>query len=82
MAAPASDRTSPRATAGAPPDAALRALRRHGRARRSSAGAPRGACGDATIYALDVMPQSWVWMQVAIVVFVVIGMIVAITKLA
>jgi len=28
------------------------------------------------------MPQTWIWMQVAIVVFVVIGMIVAITKLA
>jgi hypothetical protein len=28
------------------------------------------------------MPQTWVWMQIAIVVFVVIGMIVAITKLA
>ena len=28
------------------------------------------------------MPRTWVWMQIAIVVFVVIGMIVAITKLA
>ena len=34
------------------------------------------------IYALGGMPQSWVWMQIAIVVFVLIGMIVAITKLA
>lgn len=31
---------------------------------------------------LGEMPQTWIWMQVAIVVFVVIGMIVAITKLA
>jgi hypothetical protein len=28
------------------------------------------------------MPPTWIWMQVAIVVFVLIGMIVAITKLA
>jgi hypothetical protein len=28
------------------------------------------------------MSPSWIWMQVAIVVFVAIGMIVAITKLA
>jgi hypothetical protein len=28
------------------------------------------------------MSPTWVWMQIAIVVFVVIGMIVAITKLA
>jgi hypothetical protein len=31
---------------------------------------------------LPAMPQTWIWMQIAIVVFVVIGMIVAITKLA
>jgi len=28
------------------------------------------------------MPSNWIWMQVAIVVFVVIGMIIAITRLA
>ncbi len=28
------------------------------------------------------MSPTWIWMQVAIVVFVVIGMIIAITKLA
>jgi len=28
------------------------------------------------------MSPTWIWMQIAIVVFVVIGMIVAITKLA
>jgi hypothetical protein len=28
------------------------------------------------------MPRTWIWMQIAIVVFVLIGMIVAITKLA
>jgi hypothetical protein len=28
------------------------------------------------------MPQTWIWMQIVIVVFVVIGMVVAITKLA
>jgi hypothetical protein len=28
------------------------------------------------------MPANWIWMQVAIVVFVLIGMIIAITKLA
>lgn len=30
----------------------------------------------------DAMSPTWIWMQIAIVVFVVIGMIVAITKLA
>jgi hypothetical protein len=29
-----------------------------------------------------VMSPTWIWMQIAIVVFVVIGMIIAITKLA
>jgi len=28
------------------------------------------------------MPQSWIWMQVAILVFVLIGMIIAIVRLA
>jgi len=28
------------------------------------------------------MPPTWIWMQIAIVVFVLAGMIVAITKLA
>jgi hypothetical protein len=28
------------------------------------------------------MSPTWIWMQVAIVVFVVIGMVIAITKLA
>jgi hypothetical protein len=28
------------------------------------------------------MPRYWIWMQVAIVVFVVAGMVIAITKLA
>ncbi|HSZ69068.1 MAG TPA: hypothetical protein VK756_01775 [Solirubrobacteraceae bacterium] len=28
------------------------------------------------------MPANWIWIQVAIVLFVLIGMIVAITKLA
>ena len=32
-------------------------------------------------YAVGRMPSTWIWMQVAIVVFVVIGMIIAITKL-
>jgi hypothetical protein len=30
---------------------------------------------------LGVMSPTWIWMQIAIVVFVVIGMIIAITKL-
>jgi hypothetical protein len=30
---------------------------------------------------LDMSP-AWIWMQVAIVVFVLIGMVIAITKLA
>jgi len=33
-------------------------------------------------YAVPAMSPFWIWTQVAIVVFVVIGMIVAITKLA
>jgi len=28
------------------------------------------------------MSPTWIWMQIAIVVFVVIGMVVAVTKLA
>jgi hypothetical protein len=31
---------------------------------------------------LILMPRHWVWMQVAIVVFVLAGMVIAITKLA
>jgi hypothetical protein len=31
--------------------------------------------------ALLAMPRHWIWMQVAIVVFVVAGMVIAITKL-
>jgi hypothetical protein len=30
---------------------------------------------------LSAMSPTWIWMQIAIVVFVVIGMIIAITKL-
>jgi hypothetical protein len=33
-------------------------------------------------YAVKCMSPTWIWMQGAIVVFVVIGMIIAITKLA
>jgi len=38
--------------------------------------------GAASSYAGWAMPQHWIWTQIAIVVFVVIGMIIAITKLA
>jgi hypothetical protein len=31
---------------------------------------------------LSVVPRHWLWMQVAIVVFVLAGMVIAITKLA
>jgi hypothetical protein len=31
---------------------------------------------------LILMPRHWFWMQVAIVVFVLAGMVIAITKLA
>jgi hypothetical protein len=33
-------------------------------------------------YAGPTMPANWIWMQVAIVLFVAVGMIVAIVKLA
>jgi hypothetical protein len=33
-------------------------------------------------YAVPRMPASWIWMQIAIVIVVLIGMVVAITKLA
>jgi hypothetical protein len=46
----------------------------HQREERNAAGAPN--------YAVLAMSPFWIWTQVAIVVFVVIGMIVAITKLA
>jgi hypothetical protein len=32
--------------------------------------------------ACGVVPPTWIWLQVAIVVFVLIGMVIAITKLA
>jgi hypothetical protein len=31
---------------------------------------------------LVVVPRHWLWMQIAIVVFVLAGMVIAITKLA
>jgi hypothetical protein len=31
---------------------------------------------------LSPMSPTWIWMQIAIVVFVLIGMVIAITKLA
>jgi hypothetical protein len=31
---------------------------------------------------LSRMPRTWIWMQAAIVVFVLAGMVIAITKLA
>jgi len=31
---------------------------------------------------VQAVPRSWIWMQVVIVVFVVAGMVIAITKLA
>jgi hypothetical protein len=31
---------------------------------------------------LSVMSPTWIWMQIAIIVFVLAGMVVAITKLA
>jgi hypothetical protein len=33
-------------------------------------------------YAVGSMSPTWIWTQIAIIVFVVIGMIIAITKLA
>ncbi len=41
---------------------------------------PGAFAGGSTL--LGVMSPTWIWMQAAIVVFVVIGMIIAITKLA
>jgi hypothetical protein len=38
--------------------------------------------GATSRYAGEQMSPTWIWMQVAIVVFVLAGMIVAITKLA
>jgi hypothetical protein len=46
--------------------------------RDSGRGGREGAAG----YAAWTMSPTWIWIQVAIVVFVLIGMIVAITKLA
>jgi hypothetical protein len=34
------------------------------------------------MYALPSMSPTWIWLQGAIIVFVLIGMIIAITKLA
>jgi hypothetical protein len=41
-----------------------------------------GVMPGTTIVRWRVMSPTWIWMQIAIVVFVLIGMIVAITKLA
>jgi hypothetical protein len=41
--------------------------------RRGAASAP---------VACAAMPPTWIWLQAAIVVFVLIGMVIAITKLA
>jgi hypothetical protein len=43
---------------------------------------PRRAQWPPPKYAVGAMSPTWIWMQIAIVVFVLIGMIVAITKLA
>lgn len=40
------------------------------------------ALGAATAARLGRVSPTWIWMQVAIVVFVVIGMIIAIVRLA
>jgi hypothetical protein len=48
----------------------------------------RGPCGDRGVVwrtagtLSRVMSPTWIWMQIAIIVFVVAGMIIAITKLA
>ena len=62
-------------------------LRQRARAcRHDSARAPRqprpAARDSRAVGCLRSMSPTWIWMQVAIVVFVLIGMIVAITKLA
>jgi hypothetical protein len=36
----------------------------------------------ASVGSLADMSPTWIWMQIAIVAFVVIGMVIAITKLA
>jgi hypothetical protein len=56
----------------------LQPARRLGRRSQSRSSRPRAPPS----YAGWRMPPHWIWMQVAIVVFVLIGMIVAITKLA
>jgi hypothetical protein len=42
----------------------------------------RGYGRASSDYAATKMSPTWIWMQIAIVVFVLIGMVVAITKLA
>jgi hypothetical protein len=43
-------------------------------------GDPKGLAVAGTLW--PAMSPTWIWMQIAIVVFVLIGMIIAITKLA
>jgi hypothetical protein len=38
--------------------------------------------GDRALTLSNIMSPTWIWMQIVIVVFVVIGMIIAIVKLA
>jgi hypothetical protein len=42
----------------------------------------RGYGRASSNHAATTMSPTWIWMQIAIIVFVVIGMVVAITKLA
>jgi hypothetical protein len=51
------------------------------RRRRPRTGAA-SSCPIAAGTLSSAMSPTWIWMQIAIVVFVLIGMIVAITKLA
>jgi hypothetical protein len=48
----------------------------HDRDRTPAGGALAGEVGSFS------MSPTWIWMQIAIVIFVLIGMVVAITKLA
>ncbi|HEV7586379.1 MAG TPA: hypothetical protein VGO14_11430 [Solirubrobacteraceae bacterium] len=43
---------------------------------------PEGPADTSAATLFSVMSPTWIWMQIAVVVFVLIGMIVAVTKLA
>jgi hypothetical protein len=75
--------SGPRPTMLTPPRGAAVALEAQVAVHRASTSAARRRWRiPYTVGCLQVMSPTWIWMQAAIVVFVLIGMVIAIVKLA